>query len=91
MYEDIFLDSVKGKVQADRPFQGVIHKGVKEQQELLFIRIPDLDNDIKRGPCYWTPRPSVGGPALPAGGEKCLAIMDHKGRWWVLQWWPYTG
>jgi hypothetical protein len=54
--------------------------------DLAYVIIPDLDSQLKVGPCRWQARDTV---TLPASGDEALVVFDNDNSPWVVAWWPF--
>lgn len=50
----------------------------------VFVTVPDLDPDLRHGPCPVMPR----GDTDPARGDRALVAFTATGDPWVLAWEP---
>lgn len=94
MFEELFREHHTGERLdldhgTDRPLACVILDAAVSESEELYVHVPELGPNERRGPCKWTPRPGVGGPVLPKGGEEAIMQFDTEGKPWIVQWWPF--
>lgn len=65
---------------------GTIAKAPVDFTALVPVILPDFDETLEWGPCYWQSRDPV---TLPAAGDLCLVVFDNRRQPWVIAWWPF--
>lgn len=96
MFEQLFRDRMMGRDRrntqgTDRPLRGVILTGTEVLGQELFVFIPTIGENARRGPCRWEPVVFKGVTYTPAGGEDCIIQFDHRGLPWISNWTPDAG
>lgn len=87
------MSSVRDDILAERAPQvqggawhAIIASDPGDQDERIYITIPEFSNTLQWGPCRWQARSDT---ALPARGDTALAMRSNRGEWWVISWWPF--
>jgi len=64
---------------------GTIAADVLDFDVKAYVNITDFDTQNRIGPCRWQSRNTVD---KPLRGDWCAVVLDNRGNWWILVWWP---
>lgn len=81
----IYEDSPQNNVMR-QAWTGRVATDASDFADMIWVILPDLDEELRIGPCRWQSRNSID---LPSRGDVCLVIFDNENRPWVPVWWPY--
>lgn len=81
MYED-----APAPPQLRNEWRGKFADNILNFNDPAYVIIPNLDPNLKIGPCRWQARDSA---TLPTRGKDCLVIFDNNNEPWVVAWWPF--
>lgn len=88
-YVDQTIDEISGRNRKSiAGWSAELLNSVAAIGDELFVRIPGINPDGRRGPCQWQPMPRVGGIWIPGGGELALVTFDDAKQPWVSMWIP---
>lgn len=65
---------------------GIVATDAASLSDMIWVILPDLDENIRIGPCRWQARDQVN---LPQRDDDCLVIFDNDHQPWVVAWWPF--
>jgi hypothetical protein len=65
---------------------GTIAEAATDVTDPVSVILPDFDEELRWGPCFWQSRDAV---SLPARGDRCLVMFDNRRTPWIVAWWPF--
>jgi hypothetical protein len=99
MESELVVESMRGLVPDFRDlapdveiqhltWAGIIAESPTNFAQPITVILPEWDQHLEWGPCYWQPRDAV---TLPIKGNECLVIFDSNRAPWIVAWWPFSG